>query len=162
MSPNWKNPRRCARGGSSYQKYTNNPTVALYNAGSGAEMIAVWQVFFSIATSGNAGVGAFQGNPGGTKLTANPLVTGGMLGAGTLTQLDTATTFDLDYFMPFGVTSPPSLFADLPFVILQPGWACIVQDQNAGDNSAFSLVWEWLHPEDLEGRKCAKCNIAGV
>lgn len=162
MSHNWLNVRRMARGGFSFTTFTNLGTLALFNNGQGAEMIAVWAWQAAQNTTTTLGLGIAQGSVGGTALTAQPCVTGGMLGPGTLTKLDTATSYALDWLSPFGVIGAPYLQASFPYCVLQPGWSCIIQDQHTGDSVAMSIYWEWLHPEDLEGRKCAKCYLSGV
>jgi hypothetical protein len=136
------NPYQAARAGFGQFTPTNHATLALYNDGGASVRLLVWLAYAALNVINPCGFGLFQGDPGGTPLTPAPMALPSSIAAGVVTQIDTATSYDLDFWVPLGIGVQSQLSFTVPWAVVSPGYAFIMQDQKAGDVFSASIIFQ--------------------
>ena len=135
-------PYQAARAGFAPFTPTNLGTLALYNDGAANFRLLVWLAYPALGNVNTCGFGIFHGNPGGTPVTPVPMALPSYLADGVVTQVDTATAYTLDFFVPVGVGMFSSLVFNAPWAVVSPGYAFIIQDQKTGDSFSASIIFQ--------------------
>lgn len=139
-----------------------NSFVALYNDGTGAELLALWGIV--AAADGTAPIiqtWQARGTVGSLKNKGQPLWgnSGGLAGAiysGTLASLPTA-----DMYLPGTGGNAPGIAEytwEHPIAIIDPGWLFGAGHFTQAASDYPTFVWEVVHPEDVYGQPCHICD----
>jgi hypothetical protein len=128
---------------------TNNATVALYNNSAGPQYLVVRSMSL-VAAANQQGRFAFtQGQTWTVSGSQIPIIPTEAALPGTIGSVDTATNFG--QFFPFTAASGYwTIQQDIPFCILPPGWALIIQLVTAAQSLNAGIVWETIFAEELD------------
>lgn len=135
-------PYQSARAGFAEITPTNKATLALYNDGDANVRLLVWLAYPALNLINPCGFGVFHGDPGGTPITPTPMALPSALVAGVVTYSDTATAYTLDFFLPLGMGIYANLGITVPWAVISPGYAFIIQDQKDGDGFSASIIFQ--------------------
>ncbi len=154
------NPYRAMRGGLLAGSPTNLGTLSVFNDSTGADLIAIWGVLSTEAITLQQAFGATQGALGAATGTMQSYITGEPRKAGQLNYLDTTTVLAPSLVLNGVYSQSVTILPPVPLAILQPGWSCYVQNQNAARVLSVSFLWQAVHIEDLRGIYCPICDFA--
>ena len=150
------NPYRAMRGASYSQAATNLATFGLYNNTRGAELLVLW--IASCIFGGDIISGLHQGLAGTVQTNTTPFMPSQAPTAGQVTFQDTASVISYDLAPVFQNNLAPHMNPIVPWIVLEPGWSYLFQDQKTGQTDSMSFIWQSVHREDLSGMPCSVCT----
>lgn len=141
----WFRPRQAMRGGYQVASSTNHATWALYNNGTGAQVLMVRSA--GATANGEPVIASLQGTNGTHLGTEHHFITGDAPGPGQVFYVDQVASITPDGGVPI-----PCSFSDLPIAVLLPGWSLLMQDNNPPLTvpSCGSFVWEYITIDQLD------------
>lgn len=144
------NPRRCARGAVPTFTTVNTGEAALFNNGSGAQVIRVWMVIGSAKSSNDYGITYLQGRLTTQNVgTINPVVSGDPVPIGLLDRDDVATPLVPDFYLAFPAQIPIGMGNQYPLAVLNPGWSLVAIQLSGPNPFDCSFFWDWCYPDEL-------------
>jgi len=79
--------------------------------------------------------------------------------AGQIYTAVTSNALTADFRFAASNTYPPLLGHGVPICVLQPGWSFFLQTNGTSSSDLpTSIIWQALHPEDLQYKPCKICD----